>query len=132
MRGLSSIIVGLLLFGIGCWLYVESGFGTTMLMFAVGGAVLFVRGCYGIDINSPDDVVAPLEFISNPADAIVDSAVDKFSDLIADRRKPTEEASSTFDPDAVIAKYLENRPAATAATAPAPPPRGFGRKALQG
>jgi hypothetical protein len=140
MRGLSSIIIGLALFGVGMWIYVETGFGMTMLMFAVGGAVLFVRGCYGMDVASANDVTAPMEFISNPAEAIVDAAVDRFGEYVtdkrkaaADKRKAEAEPVSTFDPDAVIAKYLENRPAPPVAAMQAPQQaRGFGRKGLQG
>ena len=130
MRGMSSIIVGILLAGAGAWLYMEGGFGTEVLVLVAAGALLGARGCMGSDISSVDDVAAPIEFLRNPAGAIVDEATDRLTEMLTQKKQPEPEPVSTFDPDAAIARYLENRPVQEAAPPQHPPIRGFGRKGL--
>jgi hypothetical protein len=108
--------------------------GTSMgVALAGGAAVLFLRGFQGQGVTQAGGVSGPLEFIRDPAGSIVDSAVDKIGDLLADKDEAqAEENKPAFDPDAAIERYLANRPASAGAYAPDHPPahRGFGRKGL--
>jgi hypothetical protein len=130
MRGVTSIVIALALLALAMWAF-SSG-GTSMgVAFASGAAILFVRGLQGRGVTEGADTPGPIEFIRDPAGAIVDSAIDRIGDLLADKEAaPAEEAKPAFDPDAAIQRYLANRPESASAP-PAPPAhRGFGRKGL--
>ncbi|WP_310468819.1 hypothetical protein [Sphingomonas sp.] len=139
MRGWSSILIAFFLLALAYWSYAASGLGSSTMAFGAAGAVFFVRGAYGLsarEAGDAGDTTAIIEFVTNPAGAIVDSATDKLGDwLQSDDKKPAADAAPEqpkFDPDAALARYLENRAPAPAAAAPeaAAPPRGFGRKGL--
>lgn len=139
MRGWSAIFVGFLLLGLAVWSFAWDGFSSSTLICATAAAVIFFRGAQGMEINEVGDPLAVIEFVRNPADAIVDSATERLSDWLDDRPNSTGANQGGFDPDAVLDRYLAQRgpdpvaaPAAVsavAATSPAPP-RGFGRKGL--
>ena len=139
MRGWSSIVVGFLLLGVGYLWFAMGGLGSSI--FCVGAAAFFFfRGAQGLTANEAGDVgdaSAVIEFVSNPAEAIVDTATDRLADWFkGDEPKPVapEPAtaeSSGFDPDAIVARYLAQRgPEPAGAAAAQAPPRGFGRKGL--
>ena len=99
-------------------------------------AFFFVRGAQGLTANEAGDVgdaSAVIEFVSNPADAIVDTATDRLADWFGDKdpkaAAPAEQPG--FDPDAIVARYLAQRGSEPeSATAGQAPLRGFGRKGL--
>ena len=90
-----------------------------------------------MEINEVGNPLAVIEFVRNPADAIVDSATERLGDWINDEPKSTGADQPGFNADAVVEHYLAQRgpdpvaaPAGSpTATSPAPP-RGFGRKGL--
>ena len=139
MRGWSSLLIGFFLLALAYWSYAASGFGSTTMVFAAAAVLFFIRGAMGMaagEAGDAGDPTAIIEFVTNPAGAIVDSATDKLGDwLQSDDKKPAADAAPEqpkFDPDAALARYLENRAPAPATAAPevAAPPRGFGRKGL--
>ena len=134
MRGVTSIVIALGLLALAMWAF-SSG-GTSMgAAFAGGAAILFVRGLQGRGVTQGGDTPGPIEFIRDPAGAIVDSAIDRIGDLLADKDEAQAEQQPAFDPDAAIQRYLANRPEAAGpadypSAAQPPAHRGFGRKGL--
>ena len=126
MRGWSSIFAAFLLLAVAYWSFATDGFGASTLMWAAAAAFLFFRGAHGQEIDTAGDPTALIEFVRDPADAIVDSATDKIADWFKDEKSEQE-----FDPDAAVARYLAQRGTEPAA-APSSPARtpGFGRKGL--
>jgi hypothetical protein len=147
MRGWSAIFVSFLLLALAVWSFAWDGFSSSTLMCAVAGAFIFFKGAQGMGIREVGDPLAVIDFVKNPADAIVDSASDRLADWLGDRKAAEEPAKSTsvnhrqalvdwlhdrdepaaFDPDAAIARYMENREPQPESAAPI---RGFGRKGL--
>ncbi len=151
MRGWSAIFVSFVLLGLAVWSFAWDGFSSSTLMCAVAAAFIFYRGVQGMEITEVGDPLAVIDFVKNPADAIVDSASDRLADWLGDRNAAEEPAESTsvnhrqalvdwlhdrdepaaFDPDAAIARYLENRgPEIATQPESAVPIRSFGRKGL--
>jgi len=134
--GLTSILGGLVLFAIALWSYMNDGFSASTLALLVGSAVLFFRGAQGRSLTQAGDITAPMDFVANPAEAIVDAAVERVAGLGPGRTgKKSDPADQTpaFDADAALARYLENRPAdmpPLERPAELAPRRGFGRKGL--
>ena len=145
MRGWSSIFVGLLLFAVAGWTFFSDGFGSeTVILSAAGGFFLFLGG-QGLTVGEAGNPIALVDFVRDPAGAIVDTATDRLGDWFNDDKPAPESAPAAeaekpkFDPDAVIERYLAQRPTApapeTAADAAAgfahpAPPRTFGRKGI--
>ena len=151
MRGWSSFLAGFLLLGVAYWSYTADGFGSSTLMCAAAAAFFFFCGAQGREVSENGDPTAVIDFVKDPAEAIVDSAGDRLADWLGDR-KPAEEPARgagvnhrqalvdwlhdrdeppAFDPDAVIARYMENRgPEIAAQPESAAPVRSFGRKGL--
>ena len=134
------MVAGVFVLALALWSF-SWGSKSMGVAFAGGAAILFVRGLQGRGVVQAGDTPGPIEFIRDPAGAIVDSAIDKIGDLLADKEEAkTEETKPAFDPDAAIERYLANRPESVApaaqpsATQPsaAQPStyRGFGRKGL--
>jgi hypothetical protein len=108
--------------------------------FALAGAFLVYRGFQGVEVHEAGDPTALGDFISNPAEALVDAAVDKADDLRTERRKAAvaarsaavDESLSGFDADAALARYMANRPevGSVGAETTAAAVRSFGRKGL--
>jgi len=133
MRGLSSTFVGMGLLAGGVWLFMHNYSNTLLLGLLGAGLVLLYRGYQGLTIvEAADDAMLPAEFISNPRGAAIDLAVDRIGQLFEDQQdKAAAEQERNFDPDAIMARYLENRPAGQPASSQVPAaPRGFGRKGL--
>lgn len=142
MGGLTSILGGLVLLAIAVWFYISGGgFSASTLALLVGAAVLFLRGAQGRSLTEAGDVTAPMDFVANPADAIVDAVAERVAGVVPGRtgRKVAEVPDSPkFDADAALARYLENRPPDLPPIAPPlaqpsaepAPRRGFGRKGL--
>jgi hypothetical protein len=134
MRGWSAIFVGLLLLALAVWSFAWDGFNSSTLMCATAAAFIFYRGAQGMEINEVGDPLAVIEFVKNPADAIVDSATERLGDWLT-TDEPTSPASppaqqEKFDPDAAVARYMAQRaPEPAAASIPAAV-QGFGRKGL--
>ena len=135
MRGWSSIVVGFLLLGVAYWSFTVDGFGSSALLCGAAAAFFFFRGAQGLAVGEAGDPTAVIDFVTDPADAIVDTATDRIADwLKSDEPTAAVAEPAKFDPDAVIARYLEQRgldPLAGSATAAGPAPtRGFGRKGV--
>lgn len=141
MRGSSSIFVGVLLVAVASWTFSTAGFGTATLICAVAGAFFLFLGARGMALGEAGDPVALVDFVRDPAGAIVDTATDRIGDWL-NNDKPGAAAAAEkpkFDPDAVIERYLAQRggdavadstsAAATASPGPAPT-RTFGRKGI--
>ena len=145
MRGWTSFLFAFLLLGLAFWSFSADGFGSSALMFAAGAAFFFYCGANGQGVDAAGDAGAVMEFVFDPRDAIVDTATDKLGDWLGDAEsaaadwlggsKSVEAEPNGFDPDAAIARYLENRGEDRGAEtgsqpASAAPVRGFGRKGL--
>ena len=136
MRGWSSIAVGFLLLGVAYLWFAMDGLGSSTLLCAAAAAFFFFRGAQGLTAQEAGDVgdaSAVIEFVSNPADAIVDNATDRLADWFKDKEQPKAAAAEQpgFDPDAAIARYLAQRGSEPASAPVGPAPfRGFGRKGL--
>ena len=128
MRGWSSIFAGFLLLGVAYWSFAADGFGASTLLCAAAAAFFFFRGAQGQEVDATGDPSALIDFVRDPADAIVDTATDRLTDWLKDDEK-TEQPG--FDADAAVARYLAQRATEPAASpASSAPPRGFGRKGL--
>jgi hypothetical protein len=132
MRGWSSIFAGFLLLGIAYWAFATDGFGASMLMCAAAAAFFLFRGAQRLELDATGDPTAVADFVSDPAEAIVDTVTERLDDWLGEgRTKPAEEE---FDPDAAVARYLAQRgtePASPAPAASSPSPvRTFGRKGV--
>ena len=132
MRGVTSIAVAAMLLGLAWWTFLQKGIGTAPVVLGVAAFVMFVRGSQGFGLNAAvDDAAGAADFISNPSGAIVDSAFDTLGGMLKDRQDEGAGTKPAFDPDAAIARYLENRPEPLPASAdPMPARPQFGRKGL--
>ena len=149
MRGWSSLLAGFLLLGLAYWLYSLEGMGSEALVCGVASAAFLLRGAFGREVGGADGASGLLDFIHDPADAIVDSATDKLADWFGDDQAKETRASEPATPAAVkpvqpilvepakpvapgaMDRYFAQREAEAAAAASAPAPvRGFGRKGL--
>ena len=147
MRGWTSFVAGFLLLALAYWLYSLGGFGSEAMICGVAAAGFMLQGAFGLGVGAGDNATGMVDFIRNPADAIVDSATDRLGDWLGDRKAAEEPAKGTgvnhrqalvdwlhdrdepaaFDPDAAIARYMENREPQPESAAPI---RSFGRKGL--
>lgn len=135
MRGLTSTIAGLGLLAVALGIYWYGGSNMTVVGAAAGSLILLYRGYQGLTIvEAAGDAMTSIEFATNPRGAIMDFATDQATDFLTEARgkaaEPAEESRS-FDPDAIIARYLENRGEdPPASDRPASSARTFGRKGL--
>ena len=135
MRGLTSTIAGLGLLAVALGIYWYGGSNMTVVGAAAGSLILLYRGYQGLTIvEAAGDAMTSIEFATNPRGAILDFATDQATDLLTESRgkaaDPAEEGRS-FDADAIIARYMENR--AQVSPAGDRPPSSvptFGRKGL--
>ena len=135
MRGWTSILGGMVMAGLALWLLSSSGANTTAFVFGAGALILFYRGYQGLTLGeSADDAMMPMEFVSDPRGTILEIASDQVGNWMETARNQASTESGkdpSFDPDAVIARYMEQRAEnPLPAIAPPPAPRGFGRKGL--
>jgi len=124
---LKTIGAGLLLLALAFWQFVTNGVGFNALVLGAGGLAVVLFGAMGRNIEA-ERAQGTADFLTDPGGAIVDAATDRLGDWLGEATKPTQEE---FDPDAAIARYLENRPASQ--PEPAEPRRyvpRFGRKGL--
>jgi hypothetical protein len=133
MRGLTSIGAAIVLMAIAGWTFADKGVNAMSLALAAGSCVLLYRGIQGQELQtSAGDAVGTFEFVRDPGGTIVDSAYDTIGGFLKGDEKKSAEEESTFDPDAVIARYMANRgesPPSPQAEA-APVRAQFGRKGL--
>ena len=159
MRGWTSYLIGLLLLAVASWVFWKDGASGTAILFAALSLIMFFRGAQGQDVTSLEDVTAPIEFAHDPAGSIVDAVVDRAAERMNPRQDKADGAqtggkgildaaaakvgeflggdsdrdavaATGFDPDAVIKRYLADRPEPAADAAPAPARPRFGRKGL--
>jgi hypothetical protein len=130
MRGWTSFLVGFLLLGLAVWSFSADGLGSSALLFAAGAAFFVYCGAHGREVSETGDPTAVIDFVKDPADAIVDSATERLADWLKEPQSAADEPAR-FDPDAVIARYIENRGAeSTGQLEITAPIQGFGRKGL--
>lgn len=139
MRGVSSTIVGVGLLAVAVWDLTRSGGGMTTIFIAAGALYFLYRGYQGLSVTEAGDPMLAINFVANPRRAVIDLATDQVTGLFepaqanpqANDTKPEAEQQPAFDPDAIIARYLEQRAENPPPAEPAAPaPRTFGRKGL--
>ena len=129
MRGITSLIVALGLLGFGGWTYLGSGFNPAVFGAIAGGGFFLFRAYQGIGFSPLNDATTPIEFVTNPTRTIVDCATGELEGFLGENDESKTDEKPTFDPDAIIARYMENRPEAAAENI-GPAPAAFGRKGL--
>ena len=129
MRGLSSLLVGTFLLSLGAWLFVMGGYNSIVLLLVSAGLFLLVRGLQGLGIAEAGDPTALADFVTDPADAIVDCAFDKAGEWMEEKKRKDVADPPGFDADAAFARYMAQRPELMPEQAPQAA-RGFGRKGL--
>jgi hypothetical protein len=130
MRGWTSIFVGFLLLAVAVWVFTAEGLGASTLICGVAAGFFFFRGAQGLTVGESGDPTALIDFVANPADAIVDSATDRFAEWLGDGSPKDAPEQPKFDVEAAFARYMEHRPADAPAVPSMAPQRGFGRKGL--
>ena len=132
MRGLTSTIAGLGLLAAALWLFWYGASTFTVVVTAVGALLLLYRGYRGLTIaETMGDATFPIELALNPRGAILDFVTDQAANLLTDSREKPAEENRSFDPDAIIARYMENRADdSPSSDRPASSARAFGRKGL--
>jgi len=126
MRGWSSIFAGFLLLGLAYWSFATVGLAASALMCAAAAALFYRRGAQGLGAGAAGDPAALINFVRNPAGAIVDTATDQLADWF----KKDEKEEQGFDADAALARYLAQRGTEPAPPAHSAPSRVFGRKGI--
>ena len=127
MRGWSSFVAGFLLLALGYWLYSLGGFGSEAIVCGVAAAGFLLQGAFGLGVGAGDNATGLIDFIQNPADAIVDSASDRLGDWLGDRKAEGEPTRGTgVNHRQALVDWLYDRdepePAAAAAVPPAAAP----------
>ena len=129
MRGWTSFVAGFLLLGLAYGLYSLGGFGSEAMICGVAAAAFFLQGAFGLGVGAGDGATGLVEFIQNPADAIVDSATDRLGDWLGDRKSAQEPARATgVNHRQALVDWLHDKEpqaaaaAATSAAAPAAAP----------
>jgi thiol:disulfide interchange protein len=152
MRGWTSFIIGFLLLAVAYWSFTVEGFASSTLIFAALAGFFFICGAAGREVTDTGGATAIIDFVSNPADAIVDSATDKLADWLQDDQPQATTATSraaatatapvpalatpiVVQPPKVVAegamdRYFAQREAEMAASAVQAPASSFGRKGL--
>ena len=120
MRGWSSFVAGFLLLALAYWLYSLGGFGSEAMICGVAAAAFFLQGAFGLGVGAGDGATGLVDFIQNPADAIVDSAADRLGDWLSDREAAQEPARATGvnHRQALVDWLHDKEPQAAAAVAP--------------
>ena len=132
MRGWTSFVAGFLLLALAYWLYSLGGFGSEAIICGVAAAGFILQGAFGLGVGAGDGATGLVEFIQNPADAIVDSATDRLGEWLGDRKADEEpDKKAGVNHRQALVDWLhdkEPQAAAAAATsvaapaaAPAPP-----------
>ena len=133
MRGWSAIVVGFLLLGLAVWSFAWDGFNSSTLMCATAAAFIFFRGAQGMEIDEVGDPSAVIEFVRDPADAIVDTATERLGDwFTADEPDFAKGGGREVRPRCgrrALRGTARHRARRMPPAIPAPV-RGFGRKGL--
>jgi hypothetical protein len=127
VMNLQSIWAGFALLGVAFWQFFTDGISFTAILFGGAGLAVLVLGTIGKETEA-ERISGTVDFLTDPAEAIVDAATDRLGDWLGGG---AESEQPKFDPDAAIARYLENRPEGQ--PNPAAPRRelpGFGRKGM--
>src|SRR5829696_6090380 len=111
MRGWSSMVVGAGLLGLSFWAFQKEGYSGTALLFFTAGMFLVFRGWQRLGVTEAGDPIAVADFVSDPAEAIVDAAVDRAGEWLNDKDGKQAEEKPGFDVDAAFSRYMANRPA---------------------
>ncbi len=136
MRGWSSIVVGSGLMVLAVWAHLTSFFSAAAIPIGLAGVFLVYRGLQGVEVADAGDPTVLGDFISNPAEALVEAAAEKAEEWLTERREteasgPYSDGQAQFDADAAFARYMANR---EKSPSPSPealrPSPGFGRKGL--
>lgn len=149
MQGWKHWLMGAGFFGFGMFKLFEGGSPWLVGLCVVASGYLFYRARTDLTGAAVADLDLAVSFVRDPKETLLDQAVDMLTGGDEEERprqaqKPgliqslvaafdTREAKTDdkpFDPDAVIARYLANRPAPAVAepTPTRPPVQGFGRK----
>ena len=135
-------------FGFGTYKLFTDGSPWMVGLCVVASGYLFYRGLTDQTGAAVEDLDLAVSFVRDPKGTLFDQAIDMLGggedqrreekpgliqSLVAelDSREKKADDSAIFDPDAVIARYLANRPPEQPAAAPErprPPVQGFGRK----
>ncbi|QIL02853.1 hypothetical protein G7078_08695 [Sphingomonas sinipercae] len=127
MRGITSIATAMGLMGVAVWIMMSDGSTPQALAAAAMSLFVMYRGYRGIGTNPVEAIVTTRSLAVNPARTIFDTVVETLPDFVPER-KEDDDVGPKMDHDAIIARYLENRPGGPP-TVTAPPP-AFGRKGL--
>ena len=135
-------------FGFGTYKLFTDGSPWLVGLCVVASGYLFYRALTDQTGAAVEDLDLAVSFVRDPKGTLFDQAVDMLGggegqrreekpgiiqSLVAefDSRERKADDSAPFDPDAVIARYLANRPAEQPVVTPEPPRQavqGFGRK----
>jgi hypothetical protein len=122
-----STWAGFALLGVAFWQFFSDGISFTAILFGGAALVVLVLGTLGKEVEA-EKISGTVDFLTDPAEAIVDAATDRLGSWLGG---DAESDQPQFDPDAALARYLENRP--DGQPNPVAPRRelpGFGRKGL--
>lgn len=103
--------------------------------FLAGACAVLVPSIMGRGAGNWDSASAAMDFVTNPAGAIVDAAVDRIGGAVEERTGArTEKEEPGFDADAAFKRYMERKADAGGGPpeAVSPPLRTFGRKGGNG
>ena len=148
MHGWKHWLMGAGFFGFGAYTLFTDGSPWLVGLCVIASGYLFYRALTDQTGAAIEDLDLAVSFVRDPKGMLIDQAVDLLGggedqrreekpgliqSLVAefDSRERKADESAAFDPDAVIARYLANRPAEQPVATPAPPKpavQGFGRK----
>jgi hypothetical protein len=148
MHGWKHWLMGAGFFGFGTYELFNDGSPWLVGLCVVASGYLFYRALTDQTGAAVEDLDLAVSFVRDPKGTLFNEAVDMLGvgeeprredkpgliqSLIGefDSRESKADASAPFDPDAVIARYLANRPAEQPVAAPEPTRpavQGFGRK----
>ncbi len=126
MRGLFWMILGVAILSLAGWAFMTFGFNGAVLLLVSVGLFLLVRGLQGLGVAPGGDAGALANFVNDPADALLDAAIDKAGEWKAQKKAKEPPA---FDVNAAFSRYMANRVEVTPDEV-TQPVRGFGRKGL--
>ena len=135
MPNWKNLLIATAFMGFAAYLYIHHGSPWMIGLSFAASLYLGVLAFTGLSAGGVVDLRDAVDFVSNPTEAIIERAagalpakpVSKLAAMI----DGDSEAGSDFDPDAVIQRYIAERPAdAAPLAAPSPAPRTFGRRGL--
>ena len=134
-RILFAMFLGVGLLGVSGFSFYR-GDTLSALAFLAGACAVLVPSIMGRGAGDLDSASAAIDFIRNPAGAIVDAAVDRIGGAVEERKSaPADKEEPSFDVDAAFNRYIERKVEVSGGTAPAvsasPAPRTFGRKGIE-